>query len=309
MQGPIAEFLADVKASKADNTARNRRADLKRFDAWLAENDIDALEAEPRHVHQWLRAEQGKYAPGTVQSRYDSVKLLYDFLADLRGDVAEHPVEDLKRREFTNGNGSKKHGGDELSYVTAAEVDKLAGNVPNPKVRNELLVRLLFQTGLRRGEVTLVELDNIDRENRSIRVYAPKTDDWRTVFYQPSLDFLLDRWVEAYRQKHGTADRSPYLFPTRQSEKLRPQQVNRVARTAAENAGIQEVLFRDADGRPHYRVTAHALRHGHAVHSLKSGIDIRTLAEHMGHENIETTMQYLRIVERDVKDAYEAVTW
>lgn len=35
------------------------------------------------------------------------------------------------------------------------------------------------------------------------------------------------------------------------------------------------------------RVTAHALRHGHGVHSLKSGIDIRTVQKHLGHAKLE----------------------
>lgn len=69
-------------------------------------------------------------------------------------------------------------------------------NVPAPTLQNELLLRLLIKTGARRGEIVGVELDDIDLEDRAIIVWSNKTQESRTVFYQPSLDLLMDQWVE-----------------------------------------------------------------------------------------------------------------
>jgi len=81
--------------------------------------------------------------------------------------------------------------------------------------------------------------------------------------------------------------------------------INEIVKDAAENAGIQNVINRDALDRSRHRITAHALRHGHAVTALKSGIDVRTVQKHLGHTDIETTMEYLQLIDDDVMEAYQ----
>lgn len=164
---------------------------------------------------------------------------------------------------------------------------------------------MLWQTGVRAHELSGIKLTNIDREERAIRVHSDKTDSWRTVYYQPSLDFLIDQWLDGgYRDSYGPSDRSPYLFPSQRSDRLNTDSIGKIVKQAAEDAGIQEVMYEDAAGQPKHKITAHSLRHGHAVYALKSGIDIRVLQEHLGHSNLETTEVYLQLIDDDVKDAY-----
>lgn len=66
-----------------------------------------------------------------------------------------------------------------------------------------------------------MEVDYVDRENRSIRVYSSKTDDWRTVYFRESSSFLLDQWLDGgYRDSYVPASQSPYLFPGTQSDQI-----------------------------------------------------------------------------------------
>jgi len=307
MHQHIQQYLEDVKASKAESTFQTRQSDLRVFNEFLAENDIEPTEVDAWNIHQFLRREENEgYAGWTIQSRYQSVKNLYSFLAGTRGLMDESPFEDgLKRSDF-GGRESVKSETADIVYIQREEMEKLAGNVPQPKLRNELMVRLLWQTGLRRSEIAIIELGNINREERSIEVWSPKTEDWRTVYYQPSLDTLLTTWIDrGSRLSFAEAQESEYLFPTERAEHIVPMQVNEIVKKAAEKAGIQEVMNKDAMGRPWHRVTAHALRHGHAVESLKSGIDVRTVQKHLGHTDIETTMEYLQLVDDDVKEAYQ----
>jgi integrase/recombinase XerD len=305
MQEPIEDFLTDVKLSKKDSTHEVRKYDLQEFNRYLEENELDVLEVETKHLHKWLREQASVYAPNTTRGRYASLTTLYGFLAGIQNQVDDDPTEGLKDPSDYAKNTSKRHSTDEIVRVNPEEVAALVEHVPKPKIRNELLIRSIFQTSVRASTASLIEVDNTDRDNRSIRVYAPKTDDTRTVFYQESLDLLLDQWLNTYREGYGTAADSPYLFLSVRSEKMKAQRINRVVREAAENAGIQDVLYEDAQGVPRYRVTAHTLRHGHAVHALKSGVDIRSVQKQMGHSNIESTLQYLQYVNKDVEEAYE----
>lgn len=305
MQTLIEDFLADVKAGKADGTYKTRRRDLRKFNEHLEAEGLEVMEVESWDVHNHLRQQGQEYADATVKSEYSSVKLLYDFLTGVRGVMEEddHPVEDLSRADYT-GNGVSKHTEDGLVYVTREEVEAMCENVlPEQALRDELIIRLMFQTGVRRGEVVDIKVDDVDRDERAISIQDSKdSTEHRSVFYQPSLDLLLNQWIDGgYRDAQSPSE---YLFPTNASEKLSKTRLNTRIRKAAESAGIQEVMYEDAAGNKHYRITAHALRHGHAVEALKSGLDIKWVQEQMGHSKLETTEQYLQVLDKDVREAY-----
>lgn len=156
----------------------------------------------------------------------------------------------------------------------------------------------------RKQEAADIKLGDLDRDERRICIYSQKTGDTRTVFYQSSLDFLLDQWIDGgYRDAYSVAANSDYLFVTRRSEQFTFNSINKVVRKAADNAGIQKVLYEDASGNSRYRITTHALRHGFAVQCLKNEMNISTLSDLMGHENLETRKKYLQFTNDDLADA------
>jgi integrase/recombinase XerD len=153
----------------------------------------------------------------------------------------ESPFEDgLKRSDFGERESIKSKTAD-IVYIRAEEMEKLAENAPQPKLRNELMLRLLWQTGLRRSEIAIIKLENINREERSIEIWSPKTEDWRTVYYQPSLDTLLTTWVDrGGRLSFAEAQESDYLFPTRRAEHIVPMQVNEIVKNRQRTQGFKK---------------------------------------------------------------------
>jgi len=150
---------------------------------------------------------------------------------------------------------------------------------------------------------------NVDQDNNRTRVYGSKTGEWRTVHYQPSLNQLLSIWIQEERVLFPD---SPYLFSSNKTDKIAEATLFRVVRRAAERAAENEdwfeddVIYETKAGKEKKRISPRAFRHGHAVHALKSGVDIRAVQKQLGHGLIETTMQYLRIVEDNVAEAYQA---
>lgn len=306
MDAHVEQYLTRVKGLKSEATHGKRTVDLRDFSEWVegqgfeSVTDLGVLDLENYFIHQ--RGQD--YASGTINGRFQSVKGLYDFLTDKLEEYEDNPFDHLTRSEYVNGNGSRKADTAEIVYVTPEEKEKLVQHVPKPTLRNELLIRLLFQTGMRRGEVVGVELNDIDRDARAIRVWTPKTGESRTVYYQPSLDLLMDQWLDGgYRSSYPRADDSTKLFITSEGD-LETNRVGRIIKKAAEDAGIQEVLYIDANGHERCRITAHSLRHGHAVAALKSGIDVRTVQKHLGHSTLDMTMTYLELIEDDVREGY-----
>ena len=86
---------------------------------------------------------------------------------------------------------------------------------------------------------------------------------------------------------------------------MNPDDVGQMVKQAAIDADINEVMYEDQHGNERWKITAHALRHGHAVHSLKSGIDVRTVQQHLGHSSLDMTVRYLNLIDDDVRQAYK----
>lgn len=314
----IQDFLDEYALGVKDSTFQNRRSCLLKFEGWLEAEDVDVTEMDPEDVAHylfWLRKEG--YAPNYVDNHYEAVRLLCQHLAgrtcaaidrspfEIAKDEASGKKHALSKSQFTKPESKDEaRSEDDVVYVEPEEVDLLCENVPGPRVRNVLLIRLMFQTGLRESEVVEVETEDVDPENRTIEAFSKKTSSWRTVHYQPSLDMLLNQWIDDLRDTYAHAD-SPYLFVTQRAGQMQDYYPNDIIRRAAKAAGIEEVQMVDNGGRNRHRITSHALRHGHAVHALKSGVDVRAVQKQMGHAKLEMTMRYLKYVERDVRKAYK----
>lgn len=311
----IQEFYDRKAMERTEGTARRYKGCVKQWRDYLQEErDKSLWDANRGDLRLYLRGMvKEDYAPDTIDVTRAAVSQFYQKMMEAREEGlevpegVENPAEDLDLSGWSHlKKGTKKSQEirKEFHYLKPKEVSQLVENVPNPTTRNELMVRLLFQTGVRRGELAEIRLEDIDRQERSIQIRAEKTEENRKVWYQPSLDTLMTIWIEAERNAVLTADESEYLFPTKESVKAAPYTITRVVKTAAENAGLQAVMYTDKNGNEKHEVTAHTLRHSFAVQAIKDGMDTRRLQKALGHSKIETTERYLQVTEEDVRDAW-----
>ena len=325
-QTVIAEFHNRQTTKKAEGTANRYTQDVRDWAEWLENpgtkdydpnsrnRDAKTLwDATTHDLRKYLRQmlNNGGYAGGTVSMRESSVSMFYQEASRMAEDPAmsipetENPAEDLDLSGWTalkNGTKKEQNLKEGVQYLEPDEIDTLAENVPKPRLRNELIVRLLYHTGLRRTELTETRLEDIDTDERAIKVRANKTHQNRTVYYQSELDTLLNRWLKVERKSLATAG-SEYLFPTTHSEQIDPNRITRLVKEAAEGAGLQSNVHTDAAGNVRGKVTAHVLRHSFAVQSIKNGMDTRRLQKLMGHSKIETTERYLQFANNDLREA------
>lgn len=310
----IAAFY-DYKAVQSENTAREYRRYVKKYRDFLDEQTETSLfESHSGHAeefYQWM-LEDG-YSPATIQKTHSAISQFFKKLDEFGGkrgfpnvSFRVNPAENASPNRldgmYSGGTGVKE--GNDMP-LTRHEISKLVDNVPPEKpVRNRLIIKLLYQTGVRRSELVRIKLDHIDREDRSIRIYGKKTEDSRKVWYKPSLDTLLDLWIDGDRNATFYAEESEYLFPTPRQERMNPEIPTRVVKKAAERAGIQETVFESQAGEQITRVTPHMLRKSFGVHFINNGGDISFLMELLGHNNIETTKEnYLKFSEKDLKQS------
>jgi integrase/recombinase XerD len=287
---------------------------VRHFNDWLEANTqktlrkpdetdgIDAVDA--MDVEDWLDfmlTERG-LADSTVRSKFYDLSGAFNKIGDRYDLLSPYDPTDAADLSLVNdGKGldsrteKQKASDDErgYNYVTPHEKELLVKHVPAPELRNQVLLRLLWQTGARAHEVRNLTVDavDLDGDRPTVTLNDEKTDDNRTLAVnQDPLPFLLDRYLNrGGRDELLGLDDSEYLFVTNQSPKLARNTVNDIVKKAADNAGIQETLNEAKDGSRR-RITAHAFRHGFATHAYNEGVDPRSLQVALGHEDISTTI-------------------
>ena len=291
---------------------------IQNWKQWLTESrDKGLWEVEPMDLRVRIESmsDIGK-APSTITKQVSAVSKFYQDCMKMAErfdmpDVPQNPYEglDSEDKQLLRGDTKKKEAmkngdGDEYPYLEPEKISQLVENVPSPRLRNELIIKLLYNCGFRRGELAKTKIEHIDREDRSIYIPPRKSPDWRNVAYDEDyLGFQLDQWLDyGGRDSMTYADDSDYLFPTNSGEHISGVAMNRMVRKAAKSAGLQEVIGEYVDGREIHKVTAHTLRHSYAMRAINSGIDIKTLQTLLGHEELDTTLIYLDQAKDEAKE-------
>jgi site-specific recombinase XerD len=164
--------------------------------------------------------------------------------------------------------------------LSKAEVERLLA--ASEDLKQKSLISLAYSAGLRVGEVIRLKVTDILSDRGQIRIRNGKGDKDR---YTLLADQTLKTLREYYRIEHP----KDWLFPG-----IIPGQPMSVS--AAERS-FQRV--RDRVGiNPKARI--HTLRHSFATHLHESGTDIRYIQELLGHVDIRTTQQYIRISKRNL---------
>jgi site-specific recombinase XerD len=157
-------------------------------------------------------------------------------------------------------------------------------------LKHKILIGLLYGCGLRCLEVRSVHLADLDFDRKQLKVVQGKGKKDR---YVP----LSEHLIRALRQYIAAEKPQEYLFGGQIQgraggdfdSRYSQRGVQWAVKAAAKRAGI----LKD--------VHVHTLRHTYATHLLEDGLDILSVKELLGHENIETTLEYLHVAQLNSK--------
>jgi integrase/recombinase XerC len=159
-------------------------------------------------------------------------------------------------------------------------------------VRNRAMLELLYASGIRVGELTGLDVDDVDLEVGTARVLG-KGDKERIVpFGAPAAD-AVTLWLRASRPVLATAESGAALFLGRRGRRVDQRQVR---------SSLQDLLVHLPDTPP---MGPHGLRHSAATHLLEGGADLRTVQELLGHSSLATTQIYTHVSVDRLRAAYQ----
>lgn len=292
------QVISRVENNKSDPTAVQYVTKIRDFREWLQNRGTDFKKADAIDIEDWLAHLDDRYTNASSVGKGEAALIAaYNELNKLiqaeriEGDNDEWgrfgtPADQADYSPNDSSTYKSRETREDVEYLEPAEVNKLAQNTE--RLRDELMIRLLFQTGLRVTELCNIRLNDLDRDEREINIRGKGRKN-RAVYYQPSLDLLIDVWMDERRPAVYYAKESKYLFPTSHSENITRQTVEELVREAATRADLQEVYGKNADGHELHTVTPHVLRHSFAMAALDDGWDLYTLSQALGHADAETT--------------------
>jgi integrase/recombinase XerC len=156
-------------------------------------------------------------------------------------------------------------------------------------VRDLAMLELLYATGIRVGELTGLDLTDLDLDRRMVRVMGKGAKERMVPFGVPAARAVRN-WLETGRPEVLGAADTPHrdaLFVGKRGRRVDQRQVRDV---------VHRVLD-EGDGAP--QIGPHGLRHSAATHLLDGGADLRSVQELLGHATLSTTQIYTHIsVER-----------
>ena len=153
-------------------------------------------------------------------------------------------------------------------------------------VRDLAIMELLYASGIRVSELCGLDLDDLDRERRTIRVMG-KGGKERVVPVGLPAERAAARWIRDGRPVLLAAGSGRALFLGARGRRLDPRAARRVVH--ARLGAVPGV----PDSGPH------GLRHAAATHLLEGGADLRSVQEILGHASLASTQIYTHVsVER-----------
>lgn len=228
-------------------------------------------------------APAGKAESSTRARKCASIRSFYHYLCVHARQMEQDPTQSLNNPKLRKTLPR---------YLSLSESIQLLEAVSGPnEVRDYCILTLFLNCGLRVGE--LVGLNVQDIREDTVRVLGKGNKERQLYLNEACLDaiqaYLVVRPEPKEELRHKNA-----LFVSRNKTRLTTRAVENIVQKAVRQAGLD----------PKY--SPHKLRHTAATLMLNHGVDIRTLQDVLGHENLGTTQIYTHISDANMKQAVEA---
>ena len=177
-------------------------------------------------------------------------------------------------------------------YLSLSESLQLLEAVSGPnEIRDYCILTLFLNCGLRVGELVGLNVQNV--RDDTLRVLG-KGNKERQLYLNEACLSALAEYLAIRPQPKDDPRHKDALFVSRNKTRLTTRAVENIVQKAVTQAGLD----------PSY--SPHKLRHTAATLMLNNGVDIRTLQDVLGHENLGTTQIYTHISDANMKMAVDA---
>lgn len=291
----FASFLAENEGKRSSCTLKGYRVAMKGFAAFAAERlganvqnfDLSFFtEQNVSRFLEWLQDRQG-VTPQTCNLRLCQLRA---FLKYASKDPAVLPYYlSLKRIEHYITENRKRVVAP-LSKGTIEAMMAAPGTSTATGLRYTLMIAMLYTMALRVGEVLSIRMkDMVLDANKPYVTVVGKGRKARVVYFMSATLKLLHKYIE---KEHGkTPNPDAYLFFSRTGGQF----CMSTARGVNKQLSIYAIVAGKSCAETPAHVHSHQFRHSMATHLLEDGMNVFQISKMLGHESVDTTMNYLGV--------------
>lgn len=275
----------------SEQTIKSNRVDLNLFQAFVRDSPFDTISGPAVMQFQYHLKKDRDNCGGSINRKIFTLRSYAHFLS--LSDVPEAdtlPFYDVLKIRQGYRNRPNALTVDQMRQLFASiGRDTLMG------IRDYAVYALMYQTGLRVGEVHHLNMDDLDWENRKLSVTG-KGGKHRQLCLTDELFKVVSEWL-AVRGQFYQSDRHLALFISKKGNRL-------AIRTMEDN--FKKILA--ASGlKLLFHVTCHSLRHSFASHLNDKDVDILVIQSLMGHASTRSTEPYIHPSPDKVRSAMEKI--
>ena len=292
VQQAIADFLQHGQAVRnlSDRTIRAYQSDLTQFDVHV--DGANMVDITPEHLEGYLdKLGTGPYRDTSIRRKVAALKVFFRYLEE-QGVVSESPARKLKIKRPVESRVPTVLSNREVRSLLAAPKEQIgalsASRDASPggrnrffcAVRDDVILEILFSTGIRIGELVALNLHDVDLQSRQIHITGRATRGREVTVSSNELADALRTYIDlrAERELENGA-----LFVGRAGTRLTIYSIENIFKKHVRLAEIKR------------HITPHALRHTMAAMLVSSGTDIREVQEILGHASILSTQVYTKL--------------
>ncbi|WP_428830378.1 tyrosine recombinase XerC [Cellulomonas endometrii] len=290
---PVAEaFALHLRAQRglSENTVRAYLADLADLAGYARRHGVPDLTAVDIAVLRgWLAAMAASRRSRATLARRGAAARTFFAWAARTGRVAQDPALRLASARPASHLPTVLDQGSAAALLDTARVRADDGDAVH--LRDWAALELLYATGVRVGELSGADVDDLDLGSRTLRVTG-KGDKQRVVpVGEPAVD-ATEAWLTRGRPALATPTSGPALLLGRRGARADQRQLRQVVHEIARLAEVDDVA-------------PHALRHSVATHLLEGGSDLRSVQEVLGHASLATTQRYTHVTADRLRASFE----
>jgi integrase/recombinase XerD len=294
----VIDFIADCGLrGMSSESIRSYRSNLLIFHAFLKREGFSVLRVDKDVLRSFLGylKEERKVSHKRMENYFSSLSSFYEYLA-YEGYVPVNPVLPVRKRYLrTYKKGEVKQA--QRKLISVEEMSVLVNSIIN--VRDRALVTLFAKTGIRRGELIRIDVDDIDWEGQSITLKPMAKRSNRVVFFDGEAARVLRDWLRVRGEMHLM---SKALFVGERGGRLQRNGVYTAVTRWAEKVGLHDPV----SPRLEDHFTPHCCRHWFTTHLRRSGMPREFIMELRGDKRRDAIDIYDHIDGDELRRAYLA---
>jgi integrase/recombinase XerC len=274
------------------HTRRAYLADVRQFADTVGAADNPST-VSPADVRAFLAALHREVQPSTLGRKLAALRCFFGY--QLReGVCALDPTAGIPTPRKPQKLPNPLPVDDCATLIDAADPVGATDRSQRSSLRDRALVELLYGAGLRVGELSALDVRDLDLHRGDVRVLG-KGGKERVVPLPGAAREALGVYLDS-RRTPGVLGEP--LFPSLRRKagrvrRLDPRDVRRILKKRARRAGIAD------------RIHPHRLRHSYATHLLDMGADLRSIQELLGHASLSTTQKYTAVSAERMIEVYD----